>query len=353
MKVKFNINNSAEKKQLVSAVSGFVSAMPKYLGVPTMAYQIGECLLEKDGTLIIPDTMDVEGIILNLKVHGFEGEIEGQPETTVEAEEETTVETIEDAPVEEETEPEITEEPTAEAAEEEAEPMVEEEPAEAEVTHAETTVETAEEIPAEMQDETVEPVRLSISFPLSKHTSRSIKNLVNLIYSRGALVSKAVQGEFLAPKELVDGLDDKDLPSAKDQVERIQKLEAEKGVNLKGISFDDEKITFDGFPETTDADLLTAFQQLAEKMNKQAVEQKRIQVKAVVEENEKYALRTWLVRIGMDGAEYKKTRSLLMEHLNGHTAFKTPADAERWKARQAERKAKRKAEQEETAECSE
>lgn len=363
MKVRFSISNSSQRKQLVSAVSGVTSAMPRYMGMPTMAYQIGECLVEKDGTLVIPDTLDAEGIILNLKIHGFEGEVESQAEATVKAEEEPTVEPTEEAPAEEAEEPETAEEPTVEVAEEPtAETIVEEAEATNEVAAEETPAETTvEEVSAEAEETTVEeaeestaePVRLSISFPISKHTSRSIKNLVNLIYSRGALVSKSVQGEFLAPKELVDGLDDKDLPTAKDQVERIRKLEAEKGVNLKGISFDDEKVTFDGFPETTDADLLTAFQHLAEKMNKQAIEQKRIQAKAVDEENEKYALRTWFVRIGMGGGEYKKTRSLLMEHLKGHTAFRTPADAERWKARQAELKAQRKAEQEETAECSE
>lgn len=354
MKVRFSISNSAQRKQLVSAVSGVTSAMPRYMGMPTMAYQIGECLVEKDGTLIIPDTLDAEGIILNLKIHGFEGEVEGQAEATVIAEEETTVEeeltvepTEEATAAEEAEEPETAEEPTAQTIVEEAEATNE---VAAEEIPVETTV---EEEPAEVGESTVEPVRLSISFPISKHTSRSIKNLVNLIYSRGALVSKSVQGEFLAPKELVDGLDHKDLPTAKDQVERIRKLEAEKGVNLKGIAFDEEKVTFSGFPETADIDLLSAFQQLAEKMNKQAIEQKRIQAKAVDEENEKYALRTWLVRIGMDGADYKKSRSLLMEHLKGHTAFRTPADADRWKARQAELKAQRKAEQEETAECSE
>lgn len=370
MKIKFNISNSAQKKQLVSAVSGITSAMPRYMGTPTMAYQIGDCLVEKDGTLVIPDTLDTEGITLALKIHGFEGEIEGQAVAEIEEaiveepimreEDESTVESIEEE--ETRTEEEVQADTTAveEAAEAEStaeDTTVVEEPAEAEHTAEDATVVATAEAPADTtvvvevtEESTAEPIGISISFPLGKHTSRSIKNLVKLLYSRGTLVSKAVQGEFLVPKEIVDELGEKDLTTAKDQVERIKQIEAEKGISIKGITFDDEKVTFDGFPETENVDLLATFQHLAENMNRQAIKQKNIQAKSVDEENEKYAFRTWLVRIGMGGSEYKKTRSLLMEHLSGHTAFKTPADAERWKARQAELKAKRKAE-EENAEC--
>lgn len=57
--------------------------------------------------------------------------------------------------------------------------------------------------------------------------------------------------------------------------------------------------------------------------------------------NERYSLRIWLLRLGMEGAEYKRTRSLLMQPLSGNTAFKTEEDADRFKAKM---KAKREAE---------
>ena len=160
-------------------------------------------------------------------------------------------------------------------------------------------------------------------------------------------MSKAVQGEFLAPQELVDWLGSKNAVTVQEEIDNIKEFEAENGVEIKGIRFEDGKVVFTGFPETADADILLAFQHLTEKMNKQAIEQKRIQARVVDEENEKYSMRTWLVRIGMGGSEYKKTRNLLMKHLFGHTAFKTQADAERWKAKQAALKAERKAAQEE------
>ena len=49
--------------------------------------------------------------------------------------------------------------------------------------------------------------------------------------------------------------------------------------------------------------------------------------------NEKYAMRIWLVRIGMDGDEFKQTRKILMEKLTGHSAFRTAADAEKAKVK--------------------
>ena len=74
-------------------------------------------------------------------------------------------------------------------------------------------------------------------------------------------------------------------------------------------------------------------------MHKQAVKQKRIQAKIVDDPNEKYIFRVWLVRIGMGGTDFKDVRRYLLENLEGHTAFHTAADEEKWKERQKARKA--------------
>ena len=78
-------------------------------------------------------------------------------------------------------------------------------------------------------------------------------------------------------------------------------------------------------------------------MTRQALDQKRIQAKEVNEENEKYALRIWLTRLGMNGAEYKTTRKILMQNLSGHSAFRTEAEKQRWMDKQAEKRAAAKA----------
>ena len=64
-------------------------------------------------------------------------------------------------------------------------------------------------------------------------------------------------------------------------------------------------------------------------------------------ENEKYTFRTWLLRLGLIGDEFKTARQHLLKNLEGNIAWRDPAQAEAQKARLA---AKRLAEQQETEE---
>ena len=86
-----------------------------------------------------------------------------------------------------------------------------------------------------------------------------------------------------------------------------------------------------------------AFQELCCLMNKHALEQKRVQAKVVNDDNEKYAFRIWLLRIGMNGDEFKTSRKILLENLSGHTAFRTKEEEAKWKARQKEKREELKA----------
>ena len=88
-------------------------------------------------------------------------------------------------------------------------------------------------------------------------------------------------------------------------------------------------------------------------MVRQAKEQKRISPKETIEENEKYYMRIWLLRLGFGGAEGKEIRDLLMKKLKGNSAFRTDENKQRWQeARRNEREAAKQQEQapaEETA----
>jgi hypothetical protein len=48
--------------------------------------------------------------------------------------------------------------------------------------------------------------------------------------------------------------------------------------------------------------------------------------KPINTDNEKYAFRTWLIRLGMTGNEYKSTRKLLLQNLSGNGAFRKPGE---------------------------
>ena len=50
------------------------------------------------------------------------------------------------------------------------------------------------------------------------------------------------------------------------------------------------------------------------------------------------------MRMGFGGADYKETRRILMGHLTGFAAFKSTADMETHKERQAQRRRERREE---------
>ena len=104
------------------------------------------------------------------------------------------------------------------------------------------------------------------------------------------------------------------------------------------ICYFHDKVIFDGFGQAKDAEHVQTFMKLAAAMNKMSIMQKRVQAKDVDDSNEKYSLRVWLIRLGLNGAEFKEDRKRLMAPLSGHTAFRNDAERERWEAKQQAKK---------------
>ncbi len=194
-----------------------------------------------------------------------------------------------------------------------------------------------------------------IAFPLEQYSGAAVRNLVNLLFSRGKLISKATGGDFGADEGLVETLkDDSKVVSAESAIAVIHEYSEAHENAVRGVTFADGKVSFTGFPEEGDPGRINAFTELAAGMHKQATTQKRIQAKQTDDPNEKYIFRVWLVRIGMGGADYKDVRRYLLENLEGHTAFHTAADEVKWKERQKAKKAAAQAqEQSETPENTE
>lgn len=75
MTIPYNVTGKA-RKRLAEDVSTALNTIPRYLGTPTMSYQIGDCLLDRSGTLTIPDTVDshtTQTLLAYLAEHGYEG----------------------------------------------------------------------------------------------------------------------------------------------------------------------------------------------------------------------------------------------------------------------------------------
>lgn len=62
------------------------------------------------------------------------------------------------------------------------------------------------------------------------------------------------------------------------------------------------------------------------KLSELAEQLKYVSIKEKTVENEKYAFRCFLLRLGFIGNEYKESRKLLLENLTGNTAFKSKGE---------------------------
>ena len=71
--MKINLQNK-KRKELADHIGEVLGVIPHYLGVPTCNYQIGDCILECDGTLIIPSNIDSTALLNHLNEHGWESE---------------------------------------------------------------------------------------------------------------------------------------------------------------------------------------------------------------------------------------------------------------------------------------
>ncbi len=250
--------NAANRKDVVKAVSAILGQPSRYLGVPTCAYEVGNCTIDRSGAVETEDEKTAEMVRAGLLEQGL-----------------------------------------------------------IETPHTEV-------------DET------TVSLPVEGMTAEGLKNLIFLTHSKQYLINRAFAEEvFRIPAELVEALGSAEIPDAETFLQTFQS-HAE---GCRGIGFQDGKITFT-LPTADDPDMIKAFTHLTAAMVQQAKEQKRISPKETIEENEKYYMRIWLLRLGFSGKEGKEVRDLLMKKLKGHSAFRTEENKQRWQeARRNEREA--------------
>ena len=330
--------NIEDRKVLVSRLMELTGLHSRYTFMPRCAYIVGSYTVEKEGTLVIEDNAAPE-IIRTLLDEGIIRE-EGveTPETeaacgeTTESECEESDETVDST---EDTQPTEESGATAEESPEVQEPVDEDEP-------MDTVNDTdADEAPVPTEQPTLQDVdELTISLPMAGHTAQSIRNFLNLMYSRGPLLNKAMGTNFSVSNSLLDALEQASTRTVEEMLDGLEEYRLGAGTTgMTGISITAEKIslTFAG-PLTQEK--VSAYTELCSDMNRMAVTQKRIQAKTVNDANEKYALRIWLIRLGLNGDEHKTIRKLLMQNLTGHAAFRTKEDAEKFRVKE---KAKRDA----------
>ena len=153
---------------------------------------------------------------------------------------------------------------------------------------------TEESIPSQNEGEA-----LTIEIPLAGFDENALANLDNLIKSKGWLIKKAL------------------------------------GIEELPIKVGEASMKFPWFKKMPDSDECQAFTDFIGKLAEHSKKQKRISSKVKETENEKYAFRCFLLRLGFIGTEYKKQRKILLSRLNGSSAFKVGKPASDEQAKEA------------------
>jgi hypothetical protein len=107
-----------------------------------------------------------------------------------------------------------------------------------------------------------------------------------------------------------------------------------RALNLHSV-FSKGTIEFRLFNSTLHAGEVKSYIQLCLAISHQGLVQKSASRARTQSENEKYTFRTWLLRLGMIGDEFKTARLHLLKNLEGNIAWKDPAQAEEQKKRLA------------------
>lgn len=151
---------------------------------------------------------------------------------------------------------------------------------------------SAEEAESEMatakteEEVAIEEDKLIVSIPRNVLTETGRKNLDALLASKGKLIQKA--------------------------------FNIEKAV----YTLTEDTIKFAWFHGKIAEDTVRAYTDFISKLCEMAQKQKRAVAKEKLTENERYAFRCFLLRLGMIGDAYKMSRKILLQNLTGSSAFK-------------------------------
>ena len=115
-----------------------------------------------------------------------------------------------------------------------------------------------------------------------------------------------------------------------DELSRLEQLiESKESLLKKAIGADsltvgekDGKLDFAWFKADAQPDEVKAYMDLVTALCEMAKKAKRITAKDKQVENEKYAFRCFLLRLGFIGDEYKASRKVLLQNFSGSSAFK-------------------------------
>jgi hypothetical protein len=205
MEIRFN-RAAEERKALVRAIGEILDINPVYKFAPSFAFDIGNYVLDKNGTLIFEEQDDAtDKLLAKLNERGF-----------------------------------LPQEPNG---------------------------------------------VLTIEIPKDGFTETAFSNLQRIVESKGDLIKKALGAESLP------------------------------------IEQNEDTIRFPWFSANVSPERIKAYTHFITALCEMAKTQHRISMSAKPVDNEKYAFRCYLLRLGFIGSEYKEERKILLAPLSGNSAF--------------------------------
>ena len=132
---------------------------------------------------------------------------------------------------------------------------------------------------------------LTIQMPADSFTPEALNNLHSLIAAKGRLIRKAL------------------------------------GIDLLPVQVEADTVSFPWFSGEATGEEVKAYTHLIAALCDMARNQKRITAREKDTDNDKYAFRCFLLRLGFIGAAYKEERKILLRNLTGSSAFKSGGKA--------------------------
>ncbi len=177
------------------------------------------------------------------------------------------------------------------------------------------------------QQESVDSIEFSI--PLDGADKVAVINFVNMLYSKQYLINKALQMAALSIHDsFLKELESKELSEITND-------------EYSGLKIKNDCIVFD-YPNAEGGEMLKAYMTLMCMAFAKAKESTRVQAKLIHPDNEKYYMRSWLIRLGLGGKGRAETRKALLKNLKGHSAFRTEEEIERAKEKYRQKKSENK-----------
>ena len=295
MELKYNVTGS-ERKSLVGAISTALNVSTKYLGAPTFAYEVGDYHIDKVGALTGPDNLDLEDA---LHQQGFDaaGESRHYDEPDTYKSGLGGMGALDEFPDIDQHHPGQYVNPNAPFTETMQRQIDEV------ISFEDLRMDGREELglgrtrrkdfqgengmQASDVPEPFEDIGLVIEMPRVSFTDTALDNLKRLVESKGSLIKKALGAEALE------------------------------------LEIADDIVRFPWFEDGTDPDAVKAYTHFVTALCEMARVQKRVTAKKKESDNDKYAFRCFLLRLGFIGAAYKGERKILLKNLSGSSAFKT------------------------------